>query len=100
MPTRNINLTDHYDGFIAEQLASGRYQNASEIIRAALGLLEQKTAENEAKIEALRREVAIGMAEYQRGEYIMLETDEDVERLFAGIYAEIDEESATDSGRL
>ena len=31
MPTRNINLTDYYDSFVQEQIASGRYKNASEV---------------------------------------------------------------------
>ncbi|PIR39913.1 MAG: type II toxin-antitoxin system ParD family antitoxin [Alphaproteobacteria bacterium CG11_big_fil_rev_8_21_14_0_20_39_49] len=89
MPTRNINLTDHYDGFVAEQLATGKFQNASEVIRTALSLLEQKTAEDEAKIEALRNEVMIGVEQYERGEYIKLDNADDRNKFFADIHAEI-----------
>jgi antitoxin ParD1/3/4 len=39
MPTRNINLTEHFDDFVERQVSSGRYSNASEIDREALRLL-------------------------------------------------------------
>ena len=35
MPTRNVNLTDELDRFVAK-VESGRYENASEVVRAAL----------------------------------------------------------------
>jgi hypothetical protein len=39
MPRRNINLTEHFNDFVERQVSSGRYSNASEIVREALGLL-------------------------------------------------------------
>jgi antitoxin ParD1/3/4 len=36
MPTRNINLTEHSDRFVNEQVEAGRYKNASEVFRAGL----------------------------------------------------------------
>ncbi len=41
MPTRNINLTDHFDNFIEQAVAAGRFGNASEAVRAGLNLLER-----------------------------------------------------------
>ncbi|MFC6744482.1 type II toxin-antitoxin system ParD family antitoxin [Methylobacterium persicinum] len=38
-PTRNFSLTAELDGFIRELVASGRYSNASEAVRAGLRLL-------------------------------------------------------------
>lgn len=38
----NVNLGSHFDGFIQEQIARGRFQNASEVVRAALRLLEDR----------------------------------------------------------
>src|SRR5262245_46854878 len=55
MPTRNVNLTGHYDQFVESLIASGRYKNASEVMRAGLRLLEQQGREDEAKLAALRR---------------------------------------------
>ena len=55
MPTRNINLTEPLDRFVERQLSSGRYTNASEIVRAALRLLEDQEHERQAKLKALRQ---------------------------------------------
>lgn len=54
MPTRNINLTDNQDRFIAQALASGRYQNASEVVRDSLRMLERRETEDAAKLARLR----------------------------------------------
>jgi antitoxin ParD1/3/4 len=42
VPTRNINLTEHLHNFVERQVASGRYSNASEIVRESLRLLEEQ----------------------------------------------------------
>jgi hypothetical protein len=39
MPTRNVNLTDELDSFVLAKVESGRYENASEVVRAALRTL-------------------------------------------------------------
>ena len=36
MPTRNVNLTEELDRFVLAKVESGRYENASEVVRAAL----------------------------------------------------------------
>jgi antitoxin ParD1/3/4 len=46
----SISLGDHFSGFVDRQLAHGRYGSASEVVRAALRLLE----EHEVRLEALR----------------------------------------------
>jgi antitoxin ParD1/3/4 len=46
----SISLGDHFSDFVDRQLAHGRYGSASEVIRAALRLLE----EHEVRLEALR----------------------------------------------
>ncbi len=40
MPTRNVNLTPELNAFVDGQLKTGRYQNASEVVRAGLRALE------------------------------------------------------------
>ena len=96
MPTRNINLTPHYDGFVADQLESGRFQNASEVVRAALSLMEKQNAEDEAKLEALRKEVMIGVEAYERGEYTEINSKEELDQIFAEMRAEVDAEIAAE----
>ncbi len=87
MPTRNINLTDHYDSFLADQLKAGRFKNASEAVRAALRLLEKQEAEDAARLEALRRDAAIGTEAYAKGDYTVIDGDEELDRLFENIAA-------------
>ena len=53
MPTRNVNLTDELDHFVRMKIRSGKYENASEVIRAALRTLEREEQVHQAKLAAL-----------------------------------------------
>ena len=54
MPTRNVNLTPELDGFVLARVKSGRFENASEVVRTALRTHEREERLYEAKLEALR----------------------------------------------
>lgn len=60
MPKTSISISDHFDGFISSQIANGRYDTASEVIRAALRLLETQEMEFQTKQEALRAALIVG----------------------------------------
>ena len=60
MPTRNVNLTPELDRFITRKIKAGRYENASEVVRAALRSLERDEREYEAKLNALRAAIKKG----------------------------------------
>jgi antitoxin ParD1/3/4 len=60
MPTRNVNLTNELDHFVQTKVASGRYENASEVVRAALRTLEREERRFEAKLAALRAAIDEG----------------------------------------
>jgi antitoxin ParD1/3/4 len=62
MPTRNVNLTDELDRFVAKKVKTGRYENASEVVRAGLRSLEREEQEYEVKIAALRAAIDEGDA--------------------------------------
>jgi antitoxin ParD1/3/4 len=62
MPTRNVNLTEELDRFVAAKIKTGRYDSASEVIRAALRALERDEQESQAKLTALRAAVDAGDA--------------------------------------
>jgi antitoxin ParD1/3/4 len=72
MPTRNISLTDRWDRFIDESVASGEYQNASEVVRHGLRLLVQQQREDAEKLMRLRSLGAAGFAEIDRGDYVTI----------------------------
>ena len=55
MPTQNVNLPDHQAKFIQQRVKSGRYQNASEVVRAGLRLLEQQESEDQLRLQALKK---------------------------------------------
>jgi len=60
MPTRNVNLTDELDRFVAKKVKTGRYENASEVVRAGLRTLEREEQRYEAKLAALRSAIDEG----------------------------------------
>lgn len=60
MPT-SIALSSHFEAFIRQQIASGRYNNASEVVRAGLRLLEDLDRENDLKLTELRTSIQKGM---------------------------------------
>ncbi len=59
MMNRNtsISLGSYFDDFIQNRLSSGRYKNASEIVRAGLRLLEDE----ESKFQALKTSIQEGL---------------------------------------
>lgn len=93
MATRNINLTDALDAFVAEQVASGQFQNASEVVRAGLRALKAEHEARAAKLQALREAVQVGWDSFDRGEGIVID---DIDAYFDQIDAEIEAEIAAE----
>ena len=60
MPTRNVNLTEQLDRCVRAKVESGSYENASEVIRAALRILEREEREYDAKLAALQAAIDEG----------------------------------------
>lgn len=73
MPTRNISLTAEQDAFIAKIVETGDYQNASEAVRDALRLLQQRRREDGLRIRALRAQLEAGADALERGDFLELE---------------------------
>ena len=69
MPTRNVSLTPEQDAFINEVLEKGEYRNASEAMRDAIRVLQQRRAEDRLKLERLRQAIDAGLADLERGNY-------------------------------
>jgi len=78
MPTRNVSLTDHFDRLIEEGVASGRYANASEMVREGLRLIEERDRLAREKLERLRAAAREGFEQIERGEAIELDSEEEL----------------------
>jgi antitoxin ParD1/3/4 len=79
MPTRNVVLTERQEELIEALVKSGRYQNASEVLRDGLRLVEQREAENEGKLKALRAAARVGVGALDRGEFKEFESIRDLQ---------------------
>lgn len=68
MATRNVVLTERQEKLINTLVDSGKYQNASEVLREGLRLVEQREAQDAAKLTALKEAAKLGMASVANGE--------------------------------
>jgi len=91
MPTRNVNLTDELDRLIDEEVRTGRFQNASEVVRAGLRLYEQQRSEQQARLALLHR--LLDEADGQE----MVPLD-DIDAFVDRVTAKLDAESAARTG--
>ena len=88
MPTRNVVLTDHQAGLIARLVASGRYQNASEVMREGLRLVERRESEDEIRLEAVRKAADTGIADIAAGRLRTFDTADTLEDHLSALSAE------------
>jgi antitoxin ParD1/3/4 len=87
MPTRNVVLTDHQAFLVEELVASGRYQNASEVLREGLRLVEQREAENAYRLQALRTAVQAGVTDIEAGRFKTFDNKESLRQHLQSIAA-------------
>ena len=99
MPTRNVNLTEHFDRFIEAGVTSGRFSNASEVVREGLRLLEQRDQEDKSKLEWLRGAAKEGFDAIDRGEYVTLRSDRELDDFIHHIGKEASAELAAEKRR-
>ena len=79
MPKRSISLTEDLDRFVESEVKSGRFSNASEVVREGLRLMEARDSEDRAKLEWLRRSVKEGLEQIGRGEGVEIASGEELE---------------------
>ncbi len=66
MATTSMSLGEHWEVFIKNEIASGRYGSASEVVRDALRHMEERSS----RLAALRAHLAEGEAQARRGEFV------------------------------
>ncbi|MDP1650943.1 MAG: type II toxin-antitoxin system ParD family antitoxin [Rubrivivax sp.] len=69
MPTRNVVLSEHQQALVETLVQSGRYQNASEVLREGLRLIEERERIAQAKLKALKQAARQGWADVSAGRY-------------------------------
>jgi len=89
MPTRNVVLTQHQASFVERLVASGRYQNASEVLREGLRLIESRETEDATRLTALREAAHIGIADINAGKYMAFDSEDGLDRHLSTLAAEI-----------
>jgi antitoxin ParD1/3/4 len=69
MPTRNVVLSERQHELVETLVQSGRYQNASEVLREGLRLIEERQRVEEAKLKALKKVARQGWADVSAGRH-------------------------------
>lgn len=87
MPTMNVNLTPEMAEFVSDELDSGDYASASELVRDALRALRRDRDIEREKIEILRRKLDIGIEQAERREF----STRSVEEIAASVLSEDNE---------
>lgn len=91
MPTRNVVLTEQQEKLIDTLVKSGRYQNASEVLREGLRMVARRESEDAAKLDVLRAAAKLGSDAFERGAYEEFEDAsalaEHLDRLAEGLMA-------------
>lgn len=64
----NVSLTPEFERLIHDRVQSGRYHSASEVVREALRLLEERDELRRLRLAEMRNQIAAGLASLDRGE--------------------------------
>lgn len=83
----NVSLTPELEQFVHSKVKSGRYLSASEVVREALRLLEERDRIYQSRLIDLQREISVGVAEADRGELL------DGEEVMRELYEELQQAS-------
>ncbi len=89
MPTRSVVLTDHQGRFVEQLVTSGRYQNASEVLREGLRLVERRESEDEMRLSALRDAAKVGIADIEAGNSRSFDSAERLGQHLAALTSEV-----------
>ena len=84
----NVSLTPQLEKLVKDKVKSGRYLSSSEVVREGLRLLDERDRLADDRFEALKREIAIGIEQADRGEVSPLDLDEIYQEVLDRVGAE------------
>jgi antitoxin ParD1/3/4 len=99
MPTRNVSLTVHLDEFVEKLVRSGRFSNPSEVVSEGLRLLEQREAEEKARVKWLRNAIQEGIDDIEAGRFTTLNSKAEINAFVHEIFEEVRRELPSKKGR-
>jgi len=79
----NVSLTPKLEKFVRAQVKSGEFNNASEVVREALRLLQERKAVHRMKLKRLREELQKGEADLAAGRMLEFKDDDELAAYFA-----------------
>jgi antitoxin ParD1/3/4 len=96
MPTRNVVLTDRQSRMVDELVLGGEYQNASEVLREGLRLVEERREQHAARLAALRAAIQEGLDDSEAGRYTEYANFDDFRQAMVEMTDAVIEEAATE----
>ena len=66
----NVSLTPQLEKLVSDRVESGRYNSASEVVREALRLLQDRDEVREVRLQELRKKIAEGFDSLERGDWV------------------------------
>jgi antitoxin ParD1/3/4 len=79
----HVSLPPQLEQMVREKVASGLYGDASEVVRAALRLMQERDEARAVKLQRLREALADGEADLAAGRFITFDDDDELEAVFA-----------------
>jgi antitoxin ParD1/3/4 len=85
-PTKmNVSLTPALEKLVQKKIATGLYNNASEVIREALRLMKDAEEIRAIKLKRLKAALAEGEADVASGRVTLIESDDDLAEFFSNL---------------
>ena len=71
----NVSLTPQLEALVKDKVNNGLYHSASEVIREGLRLLQEQDEFREARLAELRKDIAVGIEQADRGDVAAIDVD-------------------------
>lgn len=98
MSGRNFSLTERLSRFVDQQVADGRHQNASEVVREALRRYQDDLDAEQASLAAIEAIAARGVADVERGNFRLVRDEADRKTLLDDLNRRASERAAARRG--
>ncbi|PCH94001.1 MAG: type II toxin-antitoxin system ParD family antitoxin [Gammaproteobacteria bacterium] len=82
MPTRNVVLSQHQEDFLGDLVSSGTYQNASEVLREGLRMLENKVKRRSIELANIQAGLLTGLDQIEHNQFAVDDGNQAIEQAF------------------